>query len=80
MSVGRRCIPFSTNAVTERVRQATGFTREYTERFTRDLLVERLRESIDDTRIATFVDLGAHLTEDQAFRLVQRKPTTKGVY
>ncbi|MGB6984901.1 MAG: hypothetical protein WBD74_02865 [Candidatus Aquilonibacter sp.] len=42
--------------------------------------MERLRESIDDTRIATFVDLGAHLTEDQAFRLVQRKPTTKGVY
>lgn len=38
------------------VLETTGFAREYTERATHDLLMERLRASIDDSQIAAFVD------------------------
>ncbi|MGB6986176.1 MAG: helix-turn-helix domain-containing protein [Candidatus Aquilonibacter sp.] len=57
----------------DHVLEVTGFTREYPERFTRDLLMQRLHESFDDAQIAAFVDLGTHMTEDQALRLAQRK-------
>jgi predicted ATPase len=51
------------------VLETVGFAREFTERSTLDLLMERLHESLDDTQIAAFVELGKSMTEDQALRL-----------
>lgn len=56
----------------ERVLESTGFTRELTERSTHELLMERLHESINDAQIASLVEFGAGMTEEQALRLAQR--------
>jgi predicted ATPase len=55
----------------EHVLETSGFAREFTERSTLDLLMERLHVSLDDAQIAAFVELGNSMTEDQALWLAR---------
>src|SRR5271165_2764844 len=48
---------------------AAGYIREYTERYTQALLMERLRQTLSDDEIAALGREGTALTESQAVRL-----------
>jgi hypothetical protein len=56
-----------------RALKESGLEPEYTERFTRDLLLSRLRETLSEDEIAALADTGAAMSEDQAVRLAERK-------
>jgi hypothetical protein len=55
----------------EHALETSGFAREFTERSTLDLLMERLNVSLDDAQIAAFVELGNSMSEDQALWLAR---------
>jgi hypothetical protein len=48
---------------------SAGYIREYTERFTQELLMERLRQALTGDEIAALAREGSALTESQAVRL-----------
>jgi predicted ATPase len=56
----------------EQLLAGTGFVREYTERYTYDVLWTRLREKLADDEIAVLSREGGLLTEEQAVRLARR--------
>jgi predicted ATPase/DNA-binding XRE family transcriptional regulator len=55
----------------------TGYQREHTERFTYDLLMQTLRDKLPEQQIATLIDQGTSMTEEQAVQLARRKPVTR---
>jgi hypothetical protein len=55
----------------DHVLQQTGYTREYTERFTYRLLMSRLRASMSQADIALVSEGGAAMAEGQAVRLAE---------
>jgi predicted ATPase/DNA-binding XRE family transcriptional regulator len=57
----------------ERVFAETSFSREKTELYTLQRLTSALRENLDESEIVRFGELGAALTEDQAFKLARRR-------
>jgi predicted ATPase/DNA-binding XRE family transcriptional regulator len=58
----------------ERALGPTGYQREYTERFTYELLMRTLRARLSEAEIATLVGQGASLTEEQAVQLASLRP------
>jgi predicted ATPase len=57
----------------------TGYHREYTERFTYDLLLRRLRAKLSQAQIETLMSQGASMTEEQAIQLARRKSGAVGL-
>jgi hypothetical protein len=57
----------------ERVFDETSFSREQTEIYTLERLRSTLREHLDEAEITRLGEIGAALTEDQAFMLVRRR-------
>lgn len=60
----------------EHLLAGTGFVREYTERFTHDVLLTRLRQKLSEDEIAALNREGELLTEEQAARLARRQVST----